>query len=62
MNNLTSLDYAEQVRENINDTTTYNNPLHYGAKYDVSDDKGTSHISVLAPNGDAIAVTTSVNF
>lgn len=60
--NLTSADYAEVLRQKIDDTRTYTDPSHYGAEYGTSVDRGTSHASIIAPNGDAISVTTSINF
>lgn len=45
----------------IRDNQTYNDYKHYGAKFDLVDDHGTANINVLAPNGDAIAVTGSIN-
>lgn len=59
--NLTSTGYAEDLRQKIDDKKTYSDPLHYGAEYGTSVDHGTAHVSILAPNGDAVAVTTSVN-
>lgn len=57
-----SPEFAEEIRQKIDDNQTTNDPKHYGGRFDVNNDKGTAHISVLAPNGDAISVTTSVNF
>lgn len=54
-------EYAEDVRHRIFDNQTFSDPKHYGGEFNVINDKGTSHISILAPNGDAISVTTSVN-
>lgn len=59
--NFTSREYAETIRHKIDDTRTYHDPKHYGAQFEIINDHGTSHISVLAPNGDAISLTTSVN-
>lgn len=59
--NLTSPEYAEAVRLKINDKRTFDDPKYYGAEFEVVNDHGTSHLSVIAPNGDAIAITTSVN-
>ncbi|XP_037030020.1 glutathione hydrolase 1 proenzyme-like isoform X2 [Bradysia coprophila] len=54
-------DYAQDIRSKIEDDRTYQNYEHYGANFSVPDDHGTAHISVVAPNGDAIAVTTTIN-
>lgn len=53
--------FAEQIRQKINDSTTVNDPKHYGGIFSVINDKGTSHISILSKNGDAISVTSSIN-
>lgn len=54
-------DYAKEIRSKIEDDRTYQDYEHYGANYTVPEDHGTIHISVIAPNGDAIAVTSSIN-
>ncbi|XP_028396378.1 glutathione hydrolase 1 proenzyme-like isoform X1 [Dendronephthya gigantea] len=53
-------DYAERIRKNITDQT-YPNASHYGGYYANYDAPGTSHLSVLAPNGDAVSVTSTIN-
>ncbi|XP_067637308.1 scoloptoxin SSD14 [Eurosta solidaginis] len=60
-NNLLSPDYADQVREQILDDRTFTDFHYYGANFTNEDDKGTANIAILAPNGDAIAVTSTVN-
>lgn len=60
--NLTSPSYAESIRQMIDDKTTKTNPEEYGAQYKTVDNNGTAHISILAPNGDAVSITSSVNF
>lgn len=57
-----SPELAEEMRQKIDDTHTTNDPKYYGGQFEVINDKGTAHISVLAPNGDAISVTSSINF
>ena len=47
--------------QKINDSYTVNNASFYGADYITPIDHGTAHTSVLAPNGDAVAVTSTVN-
>lgn len=61
MKNLTSPDYAEEVRMKIKDNSTSTNPKDYGAVFYNQNDNGTAHISVLAENGDAVSATSSVN-
>lgn len=58
---LTSTDYGEELRQKINDSATNEDNNFYGARFSGKEDFGTSHISVIAPNGDAVSVTSSVN-
>ena len=58
---MTSKSWAEDRRKLIVDYRTYNDSAHYGADFFTHQDQGTSQISVVAPNGDAVAVTTTVN-
>lgn len=62
MANLTSLEYAEEVRKLINDERTSEDFSYYGAKYENREDHGTAHISILMPNGDAVAATATINY
>lgn len=57
-----SQEYAEQIRQRINDFETSEDFSFYDAKFATTEDHGTAHVSVLAPNGDAVSVTSSVNF
>lgn len=59
---LTSAEYSESIRQKIDDTKTYENADHYGAEFLNRTEYGTSHVSILAPNGDAISATTSINY
>lgn len=54
--------YADEIRAMINDSMTFGDFEHYGGKVSSPDDHGTAHISVLAPNGDAVSVTSTINF
>ncbi|XP_054274778.1 glutathione hydrolase 1 proenzyme-like [Macrosteles quadrilineatus] len=58
---LMSEDYINNIRSQIKDDQTFDKATHYGAVYYNPDDHGTSHISILAPDGDAVAVTSTVN-
>ncbi|XP_063225549.1 scoloptoxin SSD14-like isoform X4 [Bacillus rossius redtenbacheri] len=59
--NLTSQEYAALIRKKIQDNATMDDASKYGAVYYNQDDHGTSHISIIAPNGDAVSVTSTVN-
>lgn len=62
MENLQSQEYADEVRKLINDTTTSHNASYYGADFDPPKDRGTGHISIIMPNGDAISATSTINY
>ncbi|XP_072748595.1 scoloptoxin SSD14 [Anoplolepis gracilipes] len=59
--NLTSNDYAEMMKERIKDDRTYQDPKEYGVVTETIEDSGTSHVSVLAPDGSAVSVTSTIN-
>ena len=59
--NLTSQAWVEQIKSEIDDTRTYDDPEHYGAKDYLTEDHGTCQHSFLSPDGDAVSVTASVN-
>ncbi|KXJ77452.1 hypothetical protein RP20_CCG007497 [Aedes albopictus] len=59
--NLTSKDYASMIREKIDSDRTFTDYQHYGAEFSEEEDHGTAHVSVLAPNGDAVAITGTIN-
>ena len=53
---------ANLMRSKIQDNTTHD-PNYYlePMVYSPPSDYGTSHLCVLAPNGDAVAATSTVN-
>lgn len=59
--NLTSDDFAKGIQSQITDTKTFQDPGHYGAVTATRENHGTAHFSVLAPNGDAVSVTSTIN-
>jgi gamma-glutamyltranspeptidase/glutathione hydrolase/leukotriene-C4 hydrolase len=61
MANFTNEGYAGFIREKIFDNQTFNDPDYYGAELFVPDDHGTAQVSVIAPNGDAVSVTSTIN-
>ncbi len=58
---MTSEDAAHNVYMSIKDDQTYNDPEHYGAQFSNNEVGGTSHTAILAPNGDAVAITSTIN-
>ncbi|OWF36580.1 gamma-glutamyltranspeptidase 1-like [Mizuhopecten yessoensis] len=58
--NMTSAAYSESIRQQITDDRTHDTPF-YGPTFYVNNDAGTSHLSVLTPNGDAVSITSTVN-
>uniref|UniRef100_A0A0B7ANE3 Gamma-glutamyltransferase n=1 Tax=Arion vulgaris TaxID=1028688 RepID=A0A0B7ANE3_9EUPU len=58
--NVTSSEQGEIIRRLISDTSTY--PWQsYNADFYIQEDNGTSQLSVLGPNGDAVSVTSTIN-
>lgn len=58
---MTDIKFAEKIRALIEDDRTYDDYKRYGAKFELKQDHGTVNINVVAPNGDAIAATSSIN-
>jgi len=56
-----SIMHATACRLRINDTRTFE-PSYYNITADAIDDHGTSHLSVIDEQGNAVALTTTVNF
>ena len=53
--------FGEALRQRIWDNQTFSNFTHYGDFYTGVVDQGTSHMSVIAPNGDSVSATTTIN-
>ena len=66
LRNITSTGYAKQIFELIDDTRTHAPPYYRQTiKFNESaakDDHGTSHMSILSREGDAVSMTMSVNY
>ncbi|KAK3728893.1 hypothetical protein QZH41_010184 [Actinostola sp. cb2023] len=60
LTNITDPDFGEALRLKIYDNKTFTDYRHYGNYYSANDG-GTSHMSLLAPNGDAVSATTTIN-
>jgi len=61
VSNLTSDFLAQSVYSKVNDSQTIDDPFFYGGDFWIPDDHGTSHTSILAQNGDAVSVTSTIN-
>lgn len=59
--NMTSADFGESLRQKIYDNRTFVNYTYYGDFYSSANDAGTSHISIISPDGDAVAATNTIN-
>lgn len=51
---------AKKIMKAISDKKTYSTK-HYGGKYDLPVKTGTTHLVVVAQNGDAVTVMDTVN-
>ncbi|CAF1420449.1 unnamed protein product [Rotaria sordida] len=57
---LTSKDYADSIRARIDDHKTFSFE-YYGETWLDKLTTGTSHLSVIGPDGDAVAMTSTIN-
>jgi gamma-glutamyltranspeptidase/glutathione hydrolase/leukotriene-C4 hydrolase len=60
--NMTSSSYANDIKAQINDEKTSNDTEYYGAESLGLSDHGTAHVCLLAPNGDAVSITSTINW
>lgn len=61
MDKVLDVKYNKGLYEKICDNSTHN-ASYYGGYQSVEDKGSTSHLSVIAPNGDTVSVTGSVNY
>ncbi|PVV03626.1 hypothetical protein BB560_001893 [Smittium megazygosporum] len=55
-----SKEYAEVVRKNITDDRTHS-WKYYNPEFDIKDDHGTTHLSVVDKDGMAVSLTSTIN-
>ena len=53
---------AKATKDNISDVMTMDDPSKYGAEYSATEDHGTAHIAVIGPKGDAVSITSTINY
>lgn len=59
---IASKTFAENIRRKIKDGETRTDPEYYGGEFfENLTDHGTSHLNLVAPDGDAVSVTSSLN-
>lgn len=59
---LLSNEFSNHVLKSIDDDSVKTDLEDYGVDFFAPEDHGTSHISIVTENGDAVAVTSSINF
>ncbi|XP_028396724.1 glutathione hydrolase 1 proenzyme-like [Dendronephthya gigantea] len=61
MKEVLDVEFNKKLFKNITDDSTHNISYYSGEEY-IKDEGSTSHLSVVAPNGDAVSVTASINY
>ena len=62
MRDVLDVELNRKLYNMIWDNFTHNNVSYYDGSGYVKDEGSTTHLSVLAANGDAVSVTSSVNY
>ena len=53
--------YADSLRLKIDDSTSH--PVdYYDPDFDLPENYGTAHLSIVGANGDAVGMTSTINF
>ncbi|KAI5405964.1 gamma-glutamyltransferase [Lathyrus oleraceus] len=60
LSDMLSTKFARMLRKDINDNRTYNSS-HYGGKWNQINDHGTSHLSIIDFDRNAVSMTSTVN-
>ncbi|XP_009603063.1 glutathione hydrolase 1-like [Nicotiana tomentosiformis] len=60
IDDMLSTEFAKQLKKTIYDNMTFN-PNHYGGKWNQIHDHGTSHMSIVDSDRNAVSMTSTVN-
>ncbi|KAH0677991.1 hypothetical protein KY285_025792 [Solanum tuberosum] len=60
VNDMLSTEFAKQLKKTIYDNMTFS-PNHYGGKWNQINDHGTSHMSIVDSERNAVSMTSTVN-
>ncbi|KAL5555907.1 hypothetical protein UlMin_038143 [Ulmus minor] len=60
LSDMLSPKFAKELKKTINDSRTFD-PGHYGGRWNQIHDHGTSHLSIVDDQGNAVSMTTTVN-
>lgn len=55
-------EYAHRIRNVVDDNNSFLDTKHYASKYVTPENHGTSHISIITATGDAVSITSSINY
>ncbi|CAN4097256.1 unnamed protein product [Withania somnifera] len=60
VNDMLSTEFAKQLKKTIYDNMTFD-ANHYGGKWNMINDHGTSHLSIVDSERNAVSLTTTIN-
>lgn len=55
-------EYAHKIRNAVDDNKSFDDVKHYASKYVTPENHGTSHLSIITATGDAVSITSSINY
>ncbi|KAI9113817.1 hypothetical protein K1719_015068 [Acacia pycnantha] len=61
LSDMLSPKFAKELKEDINDSKTFG-PRHYGGRWNQVQDHGTSHVSIIDQERNAVSMTVTINY